>query len=116
MPALSSIAAPGEQKPQRAARSVSIACCTGSGVCTPSAVNPCLPLVTTDNDCSGTCNEGTDMCTANDPATTGCNDNNQCTTGDACNASGVCASTNVANGTACTVPAVGTCQNGVCTP
>ncbi len=90
--------------------------CNGSGVCTPSAVNPCLPLVTTDNDCSGTCNEGTDMCTANDPATTGCNDNNQCTTGDACNASGVCASTNVANGTACTVPAVGTCQNGVCTP
>jgi hypothetical protein len=90
--------------------------CNGSGVCTPSAVNPCLPLVTTDNDCSGSCNEGTDMCTMNDPAATGCNDNNQCTTSDACNASGVCASTNVANGTACTIPAPGTCQNGVCTP
>ncbi len=64
--------------------------CNASGQCTVHTGDPCLPLVTTDNDCSGSCNEATNSCTANDPVGTVCNDGTFCNGTDTCNASGQC--------------------------
>lgn len=63
--------------------------CNAAGVCSIHAGDPCLPLSTTDADCSGSCNEATDSCTANDPNGTSCNDGLFCNGFDSCSA-GVC--------------------------
>ena len=66
--------------------------CNGTGTCQHPG-DPCLPLNTGNNDCSESCNEGANNCTANDPVSTGCGDSNFCTVTDACNAGGSCAGT-----------------------
>lgn len=57
--------------------------CNGSGSCSH-AGDPCLPLNTTNIDCSESCNEMTDACTANDPNGTACNDGVFCNGADTC--------------------------------
>jgi hypothetical protein len=60
-----------------------------SGMCSTHTGNPC-PGLDGDGDCSESCNEGSDSCTANDPAASPCNDGLFCTAADTCNASGTC--------------------------
>jgi len=62
--------------------------CNANGVCVGSG-NPC-PGADGDGDCSESCNEGSDNCTANDASGTACTDNLFCTQTDTCNASGTC--------------------------
>ena len=59
-----------------------------SGVC-ESGPNPC-PGADGDSDCSESCNETLNNCTANDAAGTSCSDGLFCTSGDTCNGSGTC--------------------------
>lgn len=74
--------------------------CNASGSCTTHTGNPCPADVLPDSDCSETCDEATDTCTANDLAGTPCTDNQFCTQTDTCNGSGVCSGT----GNPCTGP------------
>ena len=117
--------------------------CNGSdtcnnGACSTHAGNPC-PGPNGNGDCSESCNETSDNCSANDPNGTACDDGLYCTGTDTCN-NGACSShtgnacpgadgdgdcsescnestndctANDPNGTAC--PGNKTCQNGVCT-
>ena len=62
--------------------------CSG-GTCSIHAGNPCLPLNTSDSNCSASCNEGADNCTAPDPNGTGCSDGLFCNGTDTCS-SGAC--------------------------
>lgn len=62
-----------------------------SGTC-GHAGNPCLPLVTTDADCTGSCDEVNNNCNLADENGTACNDANSCTTSDTCS-SGQCVGT-----------------------
>lgn len=50
-------------------------------------------------------------CGSSVTASAACDDGNDCTSGDVCQADGSCVGTAVANGTTC---AAGTCQNGTC--
>src|SRR5262249_32728515 len=61
--------------------------CAG-GTCSIHAGNPC-PGPDGDSDCSESCSESHDNCTANDPDGSACNDGNASTTNDQC-LSGVC--------------------------
>jgi hypothetical protein len=72
--------------------------CT-SGVCSVHAGNPC-PGPDGDIDCSETCSETTDSCTANDPNNTACNDFEFCNGSDKCQ-SGACS---VHTGNPCAPP------------
>jgi len=56
--------------------------CNGSGSCVGSG-NPC-PGPDGDGDCSESCNEGSNNCTANDSNGTTCNDGKYCTKFDTC--------------------------------
>ncbi len=67
--------------------------CNATGTCLH-AGNPC-PGADGDGDCSETCNEAVDACTANDPNGALCNDGNSLTSNDKCT-SGVCAGTTAA--------------------
>jgi hypothetical protein len=59
--------------------------CT-SGACGSSSGDPCLAFVgDLDNDCSESCNEASDSCTANDPDGAACNDGAFCNGTDSCN-------------------------------
>lgn len=62
--------------------------CSG-GACSTHAGNPC-PGADGDNNCSESCNEGADNCTANDPNNSACSDGLFCTSNDHCNAGGTC--------------------------
>jgi hypothetical protein len=62
--------------------------CTG-GACTTHAGDPCLPLNTTDSNCSASCDETADSCSAADPDTTACVDGLFCNGTDTCTA-GTC--------------------------
>jgi hypothetical protein len=59
-----------------------------NGACSQHAGNPC-PGADGDADCSETCNESTDTCTANDPGGSACTDGVFCNGADTC-ASGAC--------------------------
>ena len=85
--------------------------CSG-GACTVHTGDPCLPLITTDNNCAGSCNEAARNCSSPDPNNTACNDGDACTTGDACQ-NGVCLGTpqNCNDGNLCTTDL---CVNGSC--
>ena len=61
-----------------------------SGNCASHAGDPC-PGPDGDGDCSESCNESSDSCTANDPNGSFCNDGQWCNGSDAC-VSGDCAS------------------------
>jgi hypothetical protein len=70
--------------------------CTGAdtcsgGSCSVHAGTPC-PGADGDSDCSETCNEATDSCTANDTDGSSCNDGLYCTATDTCS-SGTCTGT-----------------------
>ncbi|MBK6920297.1 MAG: hypothetical protein IPH07_23055 [Deltaproteobacteria bacterium] len=66
--------------------------CDGNGTCQGGG-NPCAAFVgDNDTDCSESCNEGTDSCTANDPNGSSCNDSLFCTVTDTCT-NGVCGGT-----------------------
>jgi len=54
-----------------------------AGSCNTHAGNPC-PGADGDADCSETCNETTDDCSANDPAASACNDGIFCNGADTC--------------------------------
>jgi hypothetical protein len=62
--------------------------CDGTGVCVAGG-NPCLPLDTTNADCSESCNETANACTANDPNGTACDDSLFCSGTETCT-NGVC--------------------------
>jgi cysteine-rich repeat protein len=55
----------------------------GGGTCSLHAGNPC-PGADADADCSESCSEMSDVCTANDPNASSCNDGNGQTAGDQC--------------------------------
>jgi cysteine-rich repeat protein len=55
----------------------------GGGTCSIHAGSPC-PGPDGDSDCSETCAEASDACTANDPEQSVCNDGNAGTSGDQC--------------------------------
>ncbi len=97
-----------------------------NGVCAGHAGNPC-PGPDGDSNCSESCNEAVDACTANDANGSLCNDGNSLTINDACS-SGVCAGTpsscndnnpctvDTLSGTSCvyTAASVGTpCSDGL---
>ncbi|NUO51902.1 MAG: hypothetical protein HOV80_23880 [Polyangiaceae bacterium] len=63
--------------------------CNASGSCANHAGNPC-PGADGDGDCSESCNEGADDCSANDPNNSACNDGLFCNGTDTCNNSGAC--------------------------
>ncbi len=65
--------------------------CSASGTCMGTG-NPC-PGADGDSDCSESCNEGANDCSANDSNGSGCNDGLFCTQTDTCNASGACIGT-----------------------
>ncbi len=67
-----------------------------AGVCSSHAGNPC-PGADGDGNCSESCNENTDGCTAADPGGSGCDDGLFCNGADTC-AAGKC---NVHAGTPC---------------
>lgn len=73
-----------------------------NGSCILHTGNPC-PGPDGDSNCSESCNELSDNCTAKDPTGSACNDGNPSTTGDVCNAS-VCAGTPLScdDGNSCT--------------
>lgn len=110
--------------------------CNAANIC-ESAGSPC-PGGDGDNDCSETCNEAADDCSANDLLGSTCSDGLFCNGTDTCNASGTCANhvgnpcpgpdgdsdcsetchesldnctANDPNGSACLG---GTCSSGVC--
>ncbi|MCA9618743.1 MAG: hypothetical protein KC731_06970, partial [Myxococcales bacterium] len=63
-----------------------------NGSCSQHSGDPCAGNVGDgDGDCSESCNESADNCTANDPQGSSCNDGVFCNGGDSCNASGSCA-------------------------
>lgn len=62
--------------------------CNAAGLCVGTG-NPC-PGADNDGDCSESCNEFQNNCTANDPSGSVCNDGQFCTATDTCNASGSC--------------------------
>ncbi len=62
-----------------------------AGLCTVHPGNPC-PGPDGDGNCSESCNEATDSCTAPDPDGSGCNDGDSCTVTDVCTA-GACGGT-----------------------
>jgi hypothetical protein len=65
--------------------------CDGSGNCSNHSGNPCPGEATPDADCSESCNEAADNCTANDATGTPCNDTLFCNgSPDMCNGSGSC--------------------------
>ncbi|MBN2243370.1 MAG: hypothetical protein JW793_11835, partial [Acidobacteria bacterium] len=59
-----------------------------AGLCSIHTGNPC-PGPDGDIDCSESCNEASDNCTATDPNGSFCSDGNPATTNDACQ-SGIC--------------------------
>ncbi len=61
--------------------------CDGAGACTGTG-DPC-PGPDGDANCSESCNEATNSCTANDPSGSACEDGQFCTSNDVCNA-GTC--------------------------
>ncbi|MBX7081387.1 MAG: hypothetical protein K1X88_19455 [Nannocystaceae bacterium] len=66
--------------------------CDGAGTCQGGG-NPCAANVgDNDNDCTESCNEGTDSCINNDPNGSACNDGSFCTATDTCT-NGVCGGT-----------------------
>ncbi len=66
--------------------------CNGSGSCSGTG-NPCTANVgDDDSDCTESCNEGANSCTATDPNGSNCNDGLFCTATDTCTA-GVCGGT-----------------------
>lgn len=79
-----------------------------SGSCSAHSGNPC-PGPDGDADCTETCLESSDSCTASDPNGSVCNDGNAQTSGDVCS-SGTCAGTlipvNCDDGNPCTVDTV----------
>lgn len=97
--------------------------CDGAGLCIAGALKTCAaPPNTTCYNATGTCNTSTGACTYSPkPSGTACNaDNNACTVGDTCNASGTCVagaakSCNSPPNTAC-YNATGTCNTstGAC--
>ncbi|HEY2772457.1 MAG TPA: dockerin type I domain-containing protein [Candidatus Binatia bacterium] len=60
-----------------------------AGTCSQHSGNPC-PGGNGDGNCSQSCNEVSDNCTAADPNGSACDDGNSCTAGDACNGAGAC--------------------------
>jgi len=86
--------------------------CTGtdtcsSGSCSVHTGDPCASRVgDNDNDCSESCNETNDNCTANDPNGSTCNDGTYCNGTDTCN-EGVC----VHSGDPC--PGVSSCDEEI---
>jgi cysteine-rich repeat protein len=54
-----------------------------AGTCSVHSGSPC-PGVDGDSDCSESCAESTDSCTANDPELAACDDGNAATSGDQC--------------------------------
>ncbi len=80
--------------------------CSG-GTCSVHAGDPC-PGADNDSDCSETCDENADACSANDSDGAACDDGDPCTENDQCG-SGVCA------GTPKDCSAAGDqCNDGVC--
>ena len=77
--------------------------CDGSGACNHSG-NPCPPDAIPDFNCSESCNEANDNCTAADPVGTPCTDGFFCTgSSDTCNGTGTCVGGgNPCNGPLCT--------------
>lgn len=63
--------------------------CREGGICAGDPEGVC-PGADGDGDCSESCNEATQDCTAPDPFGVGCNDDLFCTLTDTCNAAGEC--------------------------
>ncbi len=95
--------------------------CNGSEACqSGTCVSPGDPCVGPDGDgdCSESCDEVGDVCSAPDPNGSTCDDNNACTTGDACQSGACTLALNQDDGTPC---GDGTfcngseaCQSGTC--
>jgi Peptidase family M23/Dictyostelium (slime mold) repeat len=90
--------------------------CDGAGTCV-SPGDPCSGP-DGDADCSESCNETTDSCTAYDPDSTVCDSGTECTNAGTC-VEGICLFLNVSNGTPCTQDGAfcngaEVCQDGTC--
>ncbi|MDQ3262244.1 MAG: hypothetical protein M3Y59_01085 [Myxococcota bacterium] len=86
--------------------------CNGSGACGGAAMICNTPPPGECYEPIGTCSGGSCSYALKTPGST-CNDGRECTENDACNASGVCAGTNVANFTPCGTDC-SRCNNGTC--
>jgi hypothetical protein len=97
--------------------------CNGVEECqSGSCVSPGDPCAGSDGDldCSESCNEATDACTASDPNGSNCDDGLECTSTDTCSA-GVCGGVDLPDGTLCSSDGlfcngVEACQSGSCVP
>lgn len=60
-----------------------------AGNCDQHVGDPC-PGADGDANCAESCDEGADVCTGSDPASSPCDDGDACTGGESCNGSGMC--------------------------
>ncbi|MCC6526386.1 MAG: hypothetical protein IT373_27310 [Polyangiaceae bacterium] len=98
-----------------------------AGACNGHAGDPCAPnLGDADADCSESCDEGADVCTANDTAGTACSNGpgGPCKVQDSCNGGGTCVTVwqpssmvcSPASGSGCTAAAYCTGSSASCPP